>query len=270
MSDDIVVKNSGIHGKGVFTNRAFEVGEVVVPWTAEKVLDESELGGLTAEEQQYVSRLESGRYIVFGEPARYVNHSCQPNTQVEGMANIAIRAIAAGEEVTTDYALEGAVNQFQCSCSAANCRGKLGESVTRNGVGVMVLRDGTVLLGKRRGSHGSGEYAFPGGHLEHLEGFADCAQREVREECDIAIGNIRFQYLANLTAYAPRHYVHIGVVADWVSGEAQVCEPDKVESWAWYDLGELPEPLFLPCRLALQSHQTGVHYFDIPDVQANS
>jgi 8-oxo-dGTP diphosphatase len=31
------------------------------------------------------------------------------------------------------------------------------------GVGIMILKDDRVLLGKRRGSHGEGEYEFPGG-----------------------------------------------------------------------------------------------------------
>lgn len=51
----------------------------------------------------------------------------------------------------------------------------------KTGVGVMILKNGKVLLGKRKGSHGEGEFAFPGGHLEYMEGFADCARREVLE-----------------------------------------------------------------------------------------
>ncbi len=34
----------------------------------------------------------------------------------------------------------------------------------KSGVGVMILKDGTVLLGRRKGSHGEGEWAWPGGH----------------------------------------------------------------------------------------------------------
>ena len=49
----------------------------------------------------------------------------------------------------------------------------------------MILKNGKVLLSKRKGSHGEGEFAFPGGHLEYMEGFADCARREVQEEYGI-------------------------------------------------------------------------------------
>lgn len=132
------------------------------------------------------------------------------------------------------------------------------------GIGVMLLKDGRVALGKRKGSHGAGEYAFPGGHLEAMESFAACAQREVLEECGAIIHNVRFQFLANVTLYAPKHYVHIGLVADWKSGELRVLEPDKCESWNWYSLNDLPQPLFAMTALAFESHQTGITYVDLP------
>ena len=95
------------------------------------------------------------------------------------------------------------------------------------GIGVLVVKDGKVLLGKRKNAHGAGEYASPGGHLEHLESFAACAVREVREECGIEIGPVRFLRVLEVMRYAPKHYVDIAVVADWVSGEPQTLEPDK-------------------------------------------
>ena len=51
------------------------------------------------------------------------------------------------------------------------------ENHPKVGVGVMVLKDGKVLLTRRKGSHGAGEYSFPGGHLEYMESFEDCARR---------------------------------------------------------------------------------------------
>ncbi len=131
------------------------------------------------------------------------------------------------------------------------------------GVGVMIFKDGKVLLGKRKGSHGQGEYAFPGGHLEYMESFADCAKREVAEECGIGIKNIKFQFLANLTEYAPKHYVHIGLIADWANREPKILEPEKSESWNWYKLDKLPQPLFRACELAINSLKTKTQYYDI-------
>jgi 8-oxo-dGTP diphosphatase len=130
------------------------------------------------------------------------------------------------------------------------------------GIGVMILKEGKFLLGKRKGSHGEGEYAFPGGHLEYMESFESCARRETREEAGIEIKNIRFQFLANVTKYAPKHYVHIGLLADWSSGEPEFLESEKLESWGWYDLDNLPEPLFDFCRMAIDSQKIGRNYYD--------
>jgi len=134
------------------------------------------------------------------------------------------------------------------------------------GVGIMILKDGKVLLGKRKGSHGEGEFAFPGGHLEYMESFEDCVKRELAEECGIEIKNIRFQFLANVTKYAPKHYAHIGLMADWAGGEPKVLEPEKCESWNWYEIDKLPQPMFEMCKMAIDSYRTGVNYYDIPAV----
>lgn len=138
------------------------------------------------------------------------------------------------------------------------------KNMPKAGVGVMIFKNGKVLLAKRKGSHGEGEYAFPGGHLEYMESFDDCARREVNEECGIKINNIRFQFLANVIKYVPKHYVHIGLLADWESGEPMVLEPEKSELWCWYELDKLPQPMFETCKIAIDSYRTGKNYYDIP------
>ncbi len=136
------------------------------------------------------------------------------------------------------------------------------ETKPRVGIGIMIMKDDKVLLGKRKSSLGLGEYAFPGGHLEYMESYKGCAIRETAEECGVEIENIRFQYLANLKKYAPRHYVHIGLIADWKSGEPKVLKPEKLESWDWYDLDNLPEPMFEACKMAIESYKNGFIFKD--------
>jgi len=136
------------------------------------------------------------------------------------------------------------------------------ENRPRVGVGVMVMKGGKVLLGERKGSHGEGEFAFPGGHLEYLESFEDCARREIKEETGIEIQNIKFLFLANVTKYAPKHYAHIGLTADYKSGEPEVLEPRKCESWDWYDFNKLPSPIFYMCELSFEAYKKGKNFFD--------
>ena len=130
------------------------------------------------------------------------------------------------------------------------------------GIGVMIVKDGKVLLGKRKGSHGAGEYAWPGGHMEYMESFEGCAKRETLEETGIQIHNVRFLRLMNLKRYAPKHYVDIGLIADWKSGEPQVMEAEKIESWEWYDIDKLPHPLFDTIPSYIEAYKTGKNYWD--------
>jgi 8-oxo-dGTP diphosphatase len=132
----------------------------------------------------------------------------------------------------------------------------------RIGVGVMILKGGSVLLAIRKGAHGEGEFAFPGGHLEYMESFEQCARRETLEECGIEIDNVRFQFVANVRLYAPKHYVHIGLLADWRSGTPEALEPEASGPWEWYPLDNLPLPLFEMCKLAVDSYKTAKKYYD--------
>ena len=118
------------------------------------------------------------------------------------------------------------------------------ENRPKVGVGVLVFKVGKILLGKRLGAHGEGMYGSVGGHMEYLESFTECAKREAQEEAGIEIENIRFLCLSNFKTHAPKHYVDIGLIADWKSGEPQVLEPDRCESFDWYEINNLPTPLF--------------------------
>lgn len=121
------------------------------------------------------------------------------------------------------------------------------------GVGVIIVKEGRVLLGKRKGSHGQGSWSFPGGHLEFGEPVEDCARREVLEETAVEIGNLRpGPYTNDIFESEHRHYVTVYVVADHHAGEARVMEPGKCEGWEWFEWGALPRPLFLPVQNLLR------------------
>lgn len=114
------------------------------------------------------------------------------------------------------------------------------------GVGVCIVKDKKVLLGKRLNSHGQGTWAFPGGHLEFGESLAACAQREVTEETGLIIGNIRRgPYSEDLFPIEDKHYITIIMIADYVSGIPQVLEPHKCQEWQWFEYHNLPQPLFV-------------------------
>jgi 8-oxo-dGTP diphosphatase len=115
------------------------------------------------------------------------------------------------------------------------------------GIGVCVIKEGKVLLGKRKSSHGNGCWSFPGGHLEKYESWFNCAIREVREESGLKIKNLNFAGLTNdIFPEAGKHYVTIFIIADHDYGDPEIMEPEKCYEWNWFTWECLPEPLFLP------------------------
>jgi mutator protein MutT len=115
------------------------------------------------------------------------------------------------------------------------------------GVAVIVIRNGRVLLGKRKHAHGAGTWQFPGGHLEYGESIEACARRELFEETGLSILNLRMGPFTNdIFEAEKKHYVTLFVIADQTAGEAGVKEPDKCERWDWFRWSEMPKPQFLP------------------------
>tara|TARA_Y100001956_G_C4109024_1_gene181448 strand:+ start:51 stop:464 length:414 start_codon:yes stop_codon:yes gene_type:complete len=117
----------------------------------------------------------------------------------------------------------------------------------RVGVAAVIFREGRILLGERIGSHGANTWATPGGHLELGESIEECAQRETLEETGLEVGAFRkLGFTNDIFEKEGKHYVTLYVVATSTSGEPQVMEPHQCKQWQWFDLDELPEPLFLP------------------------
>lgn len=117
----------------------------------------------------------------------------------------------------------------------------------RVGVGVIVRRGALVLLGERRGAHGAGTWALPGGHLEAGETPEQCAAREVLEETGLAIDALqRGPYTSDVIAPEGLHYVTLFVLARAAAGEPQRLEPAKCAGWSWHRWDALPQPLFAP------------------------
>lgn len=116
----------------------------------------------------------------------------------------------------------------------------------RIGVGVYIRKEGTVLFGKRLGSHGKGGWLAPGGHLEFGESWESCAAREAEEEAGLIVRNIAFMTATNdIFLDNGKHYVTLHMVADWESGEPETREPEKIGEWQWFAWESLPVPLFL-------------------------
>lgn len=114
----------------------------------------------------------------------------------------------------------------------------------RVGVGIIVIQDGKVLLGKRKGAHGAGEWSAVGGHLEFGETIEECARRELAEETGLNALSIELGPWTNDFLEEDKHYITIFVFVTQFDGRLQCLEPDKCEGWEWFEWNALPSPLF--------------------------
>ncbi|MDO6407081.1 MAG: NUDIX hydrolase [Pantoea sp.] len=117
------------------------------------------------------------------------------------------------------------------------------------GVGVLIFRHGKLLLGRRKGSHGAGDWSAPGGHLEFGETPEACARRETLEETGLQLHSLQNgAFVSDVFPEVQKHYITLFMVALHAEGEPQCLEPEKCEGWQWFAPEALPEPLFAPLR----------------------
>jgi 8-oxo-dGTP diphosphatase len=119
----------------------------------------------------------------------------------------------------------------------------------RVGVGVIIEKNGQVLLIKRTNVHGAGTWSTPGGHLEYGESPEECAIREVKEETGVNIGDVKFRGITNdFFEASEKHYITIWMVGRHLSGEPVVNTDGEASDIGWFSWDALPKPLFLPLQ----------------------
>lgn len=129
------------------------------------------------------------------------------------------------------------------------------------GVGVIILKDNKVLLGRRNEDpekadsllHGEGTWTLPGGKLDFREDILDCAVREAYEETGIKINKDKLKLISVTNDLVEdAHFVTIGFASDDFEGEARVMDPDITE-WDWFALDNLPSPMFFPSEKMIKN-----------------
>lgn len=135
------VRNSKIHGKGVFAKRPIQKGTQVLQYTGPIVSrkEADEIGTTTVGGRTHTMLFTIDKKKVIdgnkGGNARYINHSCDPNCEAVQYDDDTIwieslKSIPKGQEITYDYHLEvpGKITEevkqeYACNCGSKNCRG---------------------------------------------------------------------------------------------------------------------------------------------------
>lgn len=121
------------------------------------------------------------------------------------------------------------------------------------GCGLVIRRDGKVLLYKRVKSPEAGHWSIVGGKVDHMEHALEAARREAEEESGLTIGDVRFLCISEQIIAADRqHWLSLIYVTDDVTGTAQLTEPDKLSDMGWFDVDDLPSPLSVFARHAFR------------------
>lgn len=125
------IRQSSIDRKGMFTQEPIKKGEKVIIWggiyvTKTKAMMEEQNGKL-------IMQWDTDLYSVEDrgdDDSYFINHSCDPNVWMDdAFTLVASRDIEVGEEITADYALWEAKEQYvslwECQCGSTSCRKRI-------------------------------------------------------------------------------------------------------------------------------------------------
>jgi len=137
------VRQSGVHGKGVFALVPIKKGELILEYTGEVITWTEALRRHPHDPSQpdhtFYFHLSDELVIdgkVGGNASKWINHSCAPNVEADDESGqvylMALRNIKAGDELFFDYGLviderytPALKKRFECRCGAKACRGTM-------------------------------------------------------------------------------------------------------------------------------------------------
>ena len=126
----VYFRPSAIHGVGGFAKADIAAGTRVIEYVGEKITKAESLRRCESA-NEYIFSLDETHDLdgnVPWNPARFLNHSCDPNCEAEPDGGrvwiVARRDIRAGEEITFNYGYDlEDYREHPCRCGAADCIG---------------------------------------------------------------------------------------------------------------------------------------------------
>jgi hypothetical protein len=129
-SPKTAVRPSRIVGRGLFADAPIAQGEIVCV-KGGHLLTKAEFANYKGAANDAELQIAADLFLAptteaeFEGVMMFLNHSCEPNVGVQGqIVFVAMRDVAAGEELTLDYAMiDHDTEPMTCRCGAAGCRG---------------------------------------------------------------------------------------------------------------------------------------------------
>lgn len=132
----VIVKNSGIQGKGYFASEDIPLGTIVYFYSKDDIFySKKEFNSLEINEMNSLMDKavedEFGNWVLT-KTGPYTNHSCDPNIYpifAEGnYFDIAVKNISSGDEITIDYSMFFSSTKWsmKCNCGSVDCRKEVG------------------------------------------------------------------------------------------------------------------------------------------------
>jgi SET domain-containing protein len=121
---------SSIHGQGGFALTDLAKDQRIIEYKGRLISKQESLKQCQLK-NPFIFFLNSAHDLdgdVSWNPARWLNHSCQPNAEAvlieERIWIVANRAIRAGEEITFNYGYDlDSYRDYPCQCGSTNCVG---------------------------------------------------------------------------------------------------------------------------------------------------
>ncbi|MBN2478497.1 NUDIX hydrolase [Candidatus Micrarchaeota archaeon] len=102
----------------------------------------------------------------------------------------------------------------------------------------IILKDGRILLIKRKNEPFKGMWALPGGLIEDNETLGECVKREIMEETGLAVEAERLTGIYSKPDRDPRKVITVVFICRITGGNEKA--GDDAKELKWFSLGKLP------------------------------
>ncbi|MGK9267736.1 NUDIX domain-containing protein [Bacillus inaquosorum] len=125
----------------------------------------------------------------------------------------------------------------------------------RVGVGAFILNEKQeLLLVLRKKEPEANHWSIPGGKVEWMENVEDTVIREIKEEVGVTIQIDSLLCITNhILPEEETHWVCPTYKSRIHKGTVKNCEPEAIIDIGWFSLQEMPTPLTLTTKKALEN-----------------